>query len=156
MAPTTTTTTKTETVFADGSKVVVGKEVVSTSAQCDKTTAPSEWITPATRRCVCGVYTVMQAADDFNTVACHVGSMDRTSAVEMFGVRLSYGCMYCCCPFQPRIKTLKTQFEERHNLIHQEDNCCALCMYPEYISHQIVKEHQARYGAPMPFPMDRY
>ena len=165
---------KTEIEHPDGTKSVTVKTFVPSTSLYQAPTAPPvaqqeqpgqhpskvlppnpqklEWITPAPAiwYTCCKVYTTCQAADDFNAVAIHVGSQDRTTCTEVFWTRLGH-----CCNFQQRNKELKRLYEEKHSLVHQEDDCCISCMAPELISEQVAKEHQARFNVPISTAMER-
>lgn len=104
--------------------------------------------------CVKPIYTVCQAEQDFNAVAQHVGSTDRSSCTEFYGFRLSVvfcgwgGCGYCC-NMGPRVTNLKRAFEQKHGLQEQPVDCCVFALGPEFVMDQIQREHQARFGRPM-------
>ncbi|CAB9500749.1 RGS domain-containing serine/threonine-protein kinase A [Seminavis robusta] len=109
-----------------------------------------EWITPSpTFANSCGTpYSLCNAVTDFNLIAAHVGSQDRTNVMEHY---LFAQCAYCADvgSVRQRCKALKVQYADYHNLRHQEDDGCAVYSAPQLLCLQIVREHTIRFGTPM-------
>jgi len=107
----------------------------------------NNWITQPDCCDVC-VYTVWDSADDYNTIAAHVGSDGRVDCCTIYTSRL---CGLCggLCFLQSKGTDLKIKYEQKHELNHQENDCCISWCAPESLWKQILKEHQARFHAPM-------
>ena len=147
-----------------------------------------DWITKPTTP-LCNYYLVCKAAEDFNTIASHVGSPDKTNCCQMYAGRIHgmIGCgschccycglgdwetctVYCCNPCYPccclpccgppmthrRLQKLKDAYEQKHHLKHRPSLTFYQKGFFDWIYVEaVMKEHEARFGAPMKREMER-
>jgi hypothetical protein len=112
------------------------------------------WLTPEPQCCDTPdgvVYTIWQAAADFNRVAHEVGNPSRRTAGGMFCAR---GCA-CCggrCNYASSVSDLKAAYERKFAIPPTPPSSLALCCYPEFIPLQILAEHRGRFGYDIPPP----
>lgn len=108
----------------------------------DQQTTKNVWST--TPNCLDGcVYTVWDSADDYNKIAAHVGAPP-TDCCIIYASRICYNCGGFC-HLNAMGTNIKQRYEQRHNLEHQE-NPCWVCLCPEVLWIQVLREHELRYG----------
>mmetsp|Transcript_9660 Transcript_9660/g.14217 ORF Transcript_9660/g.14217 Transcript_9660/m.14217 type:complete len:138 (-) Transcript_9660:104-517(-) len=93
------------------------------------------------------VYTVCDSADDYNKIADHV-DVPRTDCCTIYASRILWKCGGLCL-LNDMGTSIKRRYEQRHDLEHQE-NPCWVCLCPEVLFRQVLREHELRHGTMAP------